>query len=323
MLFKVIAQFLVAVSLVQIMPVDASILEYRAGQGSTEQAVMNNQELDFAYASLPVAQNRQYPMKVNVDSYGIVTTAYSALVVDDASGAVLFEKHPDALRSIGSVTKLMTVLVFLEQNSDLNQIVSLDPSLDFIGGGMVYLGYFNGVSLRDVLGASLVGSDNTATESLVRFSGLSQEDFLSRMNAKADELGMVQTDFYDFTGIDANNMSTANELVLLLKEAEANKIMSYFMQQPTYTITQASGRSVTIQNTNGVLQSFINQAPYDVIGGKTGYLPQAGYVLITTVENNGNRVHVVVMGAESKTARVNEAKGLAYWAFKTFQWPEK
>lgn len=322
MLLKILGQILVATTIVQIMPVDASVFEYQAGEGTIEQTMMNSSETQIAFGSLPQAESRDYPVKVNVDSYGIVTTAWSAVVIDDASGAVLFQKHPDALRSMGSVTKLMTALVFLEQDPNLDEIVYLDPDLDYLSGGKVYLGYFNGVSLRDVLGASLVGSDNTATQSLVRFSGLSQEEFIARMNTKADELGMEQTDFYDVAGLDAYSMSTARELVLLLQEAEANPIIANFMQHATYKVTQASGRTVTIENTNGVLTTFLNESPYSVIGGKTGYLPQAGYVLITSVEYKGNIVHVVIMGAESKDARVQEAKGLAYWAFKTYQWPE-
>jgi D-alanyl-D-alanine endopeptidase (penicillin-binding protein 7) len=317
-----IGQLLVAVSFVQIMPVDASIFEYNAGVGSVEKTIFSEQELIASHASLPISDNRDYPIKVNIDSYGIVTTAQSAIVVDDQSGAVLFEKHPDAIRSIGSVTKLMTAIVFFEQNPNLDQVVTLDQDLDYVGGGRVYMTYNDSVSLRDVLGASIVGSDNTATQSLVRFSGLSQDEFIARMNQKAIELGMFNTSFYDATGVSAYNMSTARELVLLLDSAEGNEIISNLMKSKTYTVKQASGRSVTIENTNGLLSTFMNEYPYKIIGGKTGYLPQAGYVLITTIDNNGNSIHVVVMGSESKDARVSEAKGLAYWAFKTYKWPE-
>ncbi|MBT3231091.1 D-alanyl-D-alanine carboxypeptidase [Candidatus Uhrbacteria bacterium] len=322
MILKVIGQILVAASLVQVFPTDASVFEYQVGEGDFEQTIMSAAELEVAYSVLPEADSRDYPVKVDLDSYGIVTTAWSAVVIDDSSGAVLFQKHPDALRSIGSVTKLMAALVFLEQNPDLSQTVTLDPDLDYVGGGRLYLGYFNGLLLSDVLAASLVGSDNTATQSLIRFSGLSSADFMARMNTKADELGMDQTEFYDATGLDARNMSTARELVILLQTAEQNEIIAYYTTQPFITITQASGRSVTVENTNTLLTTFMNEYPYSISGGKTGYLPQAGYVLATTVEYEGDKVHVIVMGAESKDARVSEAKGLAYWAFKTYQWPE-
>lgn len=323
MLFKILGQLLVATTLVSIFPTDASVFEYRAGAGTLEQTFMSASELTAAYAALPEADARDYPVKVDLDSQGIVTTAQSALVVDDESGAVLFQKHPDALRSIGSVTKLMAALVFMEQGPDLDQQVTLDPEVDYVGGGRVYLAYHTPTALRDVMAASLIGSDNTATQSLVRFSGLSNEAFVARMNEKARELGMIQSVFVDATGISANNMSTARELVLLLKAAEANETIGYFTRQASMTITQASGRSAMIENTNALLTSFMNENPYSISGGKTGYLPQAGYVLATTVEHDGHKVHVVVMGAESKDARVNEAKGLAYWAFKTFEWPEK
>lgn len=322
MIFKVIGQFLLATSILQMMPVDATYFEWQAGVAdSADGGNLYATEISSLFAALPQADSRfNYPTKIDTDSYGIVTTAQSAIVIDRDTDVVLFQKHPDAVRSIGSVTKLMSALVFLEQNPDLSQIVTLDPEKDYIAGGRVHLGYFNDVELRDVLAASLIGSDNTATQSLVRFSGLTLDDFIARMNMIAQDLEMNSTIFIDPTGISANNMSTARDLVKLLEEAEKNKTIKYFTELPSIVIGQGNGRTVEIENTNGLLTSFLNEGDYDVVGGKTGYLPQAGYVLATTIEEGEHAVHIVVLGAESKDARVNEAKGLAYWAFKTFEW---
>lgn len=319
---KVLGQFLFATTLMQMVPVDAAYLEWQAGASTDIAEVQyHGTEQDALFMTLPEAENRfDIPVKVDLDSHGIVTTAQSALVVDRDSGTVLFQKHPDEVRSIASVTKLMTALVFLEQGPDLSQIVELAPELDYVAGGRVYLGYYNGLELEDVLAASLIGSDNTATSALVRFSGLSEDAFIDRMNELAAELGMVSAHFADPTGVDGENRSSARDLVKLLEAAEANEIISDYTQRAQMTVTQATGRTVTIENTNKLLTSFLNLSPYDVLGGKTGYLPEAGYVLATTIEEGDHAVHVLVLGSESKDARVDEVKGLAYWAFKTFSW---
>ncbi|PIQ67260.1 hypothetical protein COV92_03905 [Candidatus Uhrbacteria bacterium CG11_big_fil_rev_8_21_14_0_20_41_9] len=326
MLMKLIGQAIFAIAMIQILPADAAYLEWIAGAGSFESAQFSGQELSIPTNFLPIAEERverDFPVKIDTDSYGIVTTAHSALVVDSASGMVLLAKHPNDVRPIGSVTKLMSALVFLDTEPDLTRLVSLDPSLDLVTGGRIYLAFYDPLKLEDVLAASLVGSDNTATESLARFSGMSKEVFVQKMNEKAKDFGMNSTIFTDPTGIDATNTSTATDLIKLLETAETKLILKKYMTSESIQIVQNSGQVITIENTDKLLASYLNEGSYKIVGGKTGYLPQAGYVLVTTIDREGDAVHVVVMGAESKDARVNEAKGLAAWAFKVFSWPQK
>lgn len=324
-MIKLIGQLVLAATISGLVPADAAQLEWAAGV-----------ENGLAFGRLPIAQVRQlysglpisetaidYPVKADVDSYGIVTTAQSALVIDEASGMMMYAKRPDQVRSIGSVTKLMSALVFLDQNPDLSRIVELDPDRDLVYGGRIYLHFRDGLSLNDVLGASLVGSDNSATKSLARFSGLGEENFVAKMNEKAAQLGMENSHFTGLTGLDPKNVSTARDLTKLLAEAETHPEMKRYMTSTAISITQASGRTVEIENTDGVLRSYLNEGDYAVEAGKTGYLPQAGYVLTTIMREGEHRIFVIVLGAESIDARVNEVKGLSAWAFKTFRWPEE
>ena len=321
MLFKALTQFIFATTLVNVFPVDAVYYEWQAQAAASEEPpTWSSEEMYLAMTSLPQAQERYLaPVKIDTDSFGIVTTARSALVVDRESGAVLFAKNPYELRAIGSVTKLMSVLVFLETQPDLSAFVTLDPTIDYVGGGRQYIAFYEPVPLADVLGASLVGSDNSATESLVRFSGLTADEFVARMNTKAQELGMTSSTFTDATGGHPKNLSTAYDLTVLLEAADENETLRGYMQSATYTLSQA-GNTYTIEHTNPLLASFLNAGTYDVLGGKTGYLPEAGYVLATTVQENDHAVHVIVMGSASKQMREDEAKGLAAWAFKTYEW---
>lgn len=320
-MIKVIGQLLFALAITQIMPADAAVLEHLAGVPESAYPGIDF-DLSGSVSEFPLAADRiVYPVKIDPSSYGIVTTAQSALVVDASSGMILLAKHPDQVRSVGSVTKLMSALVFLETEPDLAQTVTLDAESDLVYGGRIYLDFDTEIVLEDILAASLVGSDNTATQSLVRFSGLESEEFLDRMNAKALELGMTETHFADPTGIDAGNISTARDLAILLEAAAQNELIGFYTTLTKINITQGNGLTVTIENTNGLLEGYLNLGDNEIVAGKTGYLPQAGYVLVSAVEEGGHRLDVIVMGAESKEAREQEVKGLATWAFRVFEWP--
>lgn len=324
-MIKALGQLLIVATLGGLVPTDAAQLEWQAGiNNGSEYGRLPISDARQLYAALPIAADRNlYPVKVDESSYGIVTSARSALVMDVKTGIPLFAKSPDEIRSIGSVTKLMTALIFLETNPNLNRMVELDEDRDLVYGGRIYLIFGDPLSLEDVLGASLVGSDNSATQALVRFSGMSEEEFVSRMNEKAQELGMTSTTFTDATGIDAANVSTARDITRLLAEARGEEEISLYTTMPVLTVVHGSGRSATIDNTDTLLTSYLNAGEYSIEVGKTGYLPQAGYVLSTLIRENEHEIYVVVMGAESVDARALEVKGLATWAFKTFKWPEE
>ncbi len=314
MIAKVLAQIVFAGSMLQFFPADLSAWQRPLASAS-------NYSLTSLAATLPTAPTREnYPVKVDADSYGIVTSAKSAMVVDAASGMVLLAKNPDQVRSIGSVTKLMTAVVFLETNPDLAQLVTLEAD-DLVTGGRIYLAFNDPLSLEEIFAAAMVGSDNSAANSLARFSGLTTDEFVARMNAKAQELGMSDSTFADPTGINTYNMSTARDLVKLLAEASKFEPIKKYSTMSKLSVTHESGREVLIDNTDGLLGGFLDQDPYDILAGKTGYLPQAGYLLTTALAKNGNEIYVLVLGADSKDGRELEVKGLANWAFQTFKWP--
>ena len=323
MITKLLGQFLITTVFLQFMPADASFFEYQVGEGDFQQAHLTLADSSgFTLGVTDQLESLNYPSKVNTDSYGVVTSAESVLVMDESSGMILLAEHPRDARPIGSVTKLMSALVFMDLDPDLTQIVALDPTLDLITGGRVYLAFYDGIELEDVLAASLVGSDNTATESLFRFAGVTKDEFVAKMNEKALELGMENSTFTDPTGIDSTNISTAEDLIKLLQAAEKNELIAQYMQSSSVVVNHVSGRAITIKNTNGVLNSYLNEGEYAVTAGKTGFLPLAGYVLATTIDHAGEKIHVVVMGSDSKDAREYDVRGLATWAYNTFSWPE-
>jgi D-alanyl-D-alanine carboxypeptidase len=323
MIYKTLIEIILAASLVQVFPVDAGVIESYAKlpQAGFSSRVNIEEVMRTLYPALPLANDvARAPKKIRPESLGVVTAATTALVADAASGAILFEKNTDEARSIGSMTKLMTALVFLSGNPDLNTQTFLETS-DLREGGRQHIPIGRFVTIKDLLLASLVSSDNSATAALARLSGFSESDFVALMNEKAAEIGMVATTFADPTGLSPSNRSTAPDLVALIRAALKNDDIRFATEQATATITDADGNTYQLENTNELLVGFINQDPYKIVGGKTGYLPEAGYCLGVQMEKDGSKdIFVVVLGSDSVQGRLKDVKALAVWAYQTFEW---
>ncbi len=245
-------------------------------------------------ASLPVSAPREPgPRLLDPSSRGVVVEAAAALVVDRESGLVLFEKNADQTRSIASLTKLMSMMIVLENLSATD-----NPET------------------RDLIFASLVGSDNEAIRSLVEQTGLGEKDFVQKMNARAEHLGMRRTLFVEPTGLDAANQSTARDLIRLLRAAGEIPVIREAAAATIYR-TRSGGK---IKNTNLLLSSFLGQAPYQIVLGKTGSLEAAGFCLATAIDQGDHGILVVVLGAGDHFSRFTDVKALAYWAFTRWAW---
>ncbi len=252
-----------------------------------------------------------------------VLAALVALVIDQTNSEVLFEKNGDTPRSIGSISKLMAADVFLQGKPDLTAPAMIQ-SEDVRLGGVQHLVVGDQVTVRDLLVAALVGSDNTAVYALVRLSGLSLGDFVARMNETAAEMGLRATTFIDPAGLSPDNRSIAPDLATMVDEVLKQEEIRSITAMAEATITGASGRTYTVESTNELLKGFMNEAPYKILGGKTGYLPEAGYCFGAVFsESAGRELIVVVLGSESKQGRFQDAKALAAWAYKVFDWPDE
>lgn len=324
MIARTVAQILLATSFLQFFPTDVGTVEPYANlpESAPRQSVGVAEAISILYRPLPASEDADWsPVKVHETSLGVWTSAVSALVVDAKSGDVLFSKNPDSTRSVGSITKLMTALVFLDGKSDLGKPAQIEPS-DVRSGGTLHLPTGEMVTVGDLLQASLVGSDNSATMSLVRLTGMSEGDFVARMNEKAAEIGMLDTTFSDPTGLSAENRSTAPDIVALLRGSLSNETIRKATELSSIQIVAASGRTYFIESTNDLLNSYLQQPPYRILGGKTGFLPEAGYCLgVQVSKDSAQDIYVVVLGSDTKEGRFRDVKALAGWTYQTFEWP--
>ena len=232
---------------------------------------------------------------------GGVVWARNAIVLDPATDTVLYEKNAGASAPCASLTKLMTALVFLEQRPDFTRTVTVTDA-ELRGGGHTQLRRGERVRLGDLLHMSLMCSDNVATRVLARESGLAGDDFLARMNRKAVELGLARTRFVEFTGLDERNVSTAADIARLLRAASENDIIHGISTLRGYDFHGLSAKNRTrphhISNTNRLLYGR-----YEIRGGKTGFISEAGYCLATWVRTERRDMIAVVLGAPTNATR--------------------
>lgn len=233
--------------------------------------------------------------------------APAAMVYNPTTHEILWESDGHERRPIASITKVMTVLVFLSDDPDLTRDVVISRQ-DVRRASTTYLRRGERISLRDVLHLALVASDNTAARVLARVSRWGTKGFVEQMNRKAADLGLRSTAFTDPSGLDKRNVSTAYDLSRLIAYAGNQPEISTIMRKTSYRL-RTSRRGLTVRNTNRLVGGRL-----DVQSGKTGYIDASGYCLATVVHVPGaGPLSVVVLGAGSNSRRFSEVGRLVDW----------
>ena len=233
--------------------------------------------------------------------------AQAAIILDPVTGETLWERNSRDLRPIASITKVMTVLLFLEQQPDLSREVVISRG-DVRRASTTYLRRGERVTLRDLVHLAVMASDNVAARALARVSPWGTKRFIMRMNARARELGLQQTRFTDSSGLDEGNVSSAYEVSRLIAEASERPQIAWVMRKRSHRI-RTSRRARTIRSTNKLLGTRV-----DVMAGKTGYIAEAGYCFATLVQLDDQRsMSIVVLGARSNSGRFAETRRLVDW----------
>jgi len=264
---------------------------------------------------------RPAPVKKDQRRLGVEIRAASAAVLDWDSGAWLFEKDPDMARPIASLTKLVTVLTALDQDLDWDRRVDITEA-DFRSGSGEYLFVGETASVRDLFNLSLIASSNEAAAALARSTGLAEPEFVAKMNLKARELGLAAGHFVEPTGLDPADSASAHDVALLVKAAVGIPVIAETVVKKEYLYQPRAGVQRRARSTNLLLDSFISKPPFSLLGGKTGYLQEAGYCFgAAAADGDGHRVVAVVLGADTKEERFEAVKKLVYWVFDAFTWP--
>ncbi|MBA2557150.1 MAG: D-alanyl-D-alanine carboxypeptidase [Chloroflexi bacterium] len=234
--------------------------------------------------------------------------AGAAIIYNPVTHQVLYESNAQSLRSIASITKVMTAVAFLENETDLLREVVVN-SADLANASVTYLRPGDRVSVQQLLHLLLIGSDNAAARTLARQSAYGPIGFVERMNQKAAELGLTSTHYTDPSGLHATNVSSAFDMARLIAFASGDDRVASVMRMKDYQFTPPRRQAVRLNNTNKLVGSEV-----DVRGGKTGFISKAGYCLATLLRlPQGEQVAVVVLGAQSNPGRFWETRHLVNW----------
>ncbi len=260
----------------------------------------------------------EHPVKI-LDEEECKVDATSAVVIDKKDGLVMYEKNADEKRAIASITKLMTALVFLDHNPGWDTVYEIKPE-DRVEGGIIYLYNGDKVTVKDLFYTSLVGSANTATQALISSTGMSQKEFVKKMNEKAKELGLVNTFFEDPTGLSDNNISTAREVAIFAMEALGQKDIRQATLKTKYEFTTSGGKKKIIESTDYLLENLPPNG-IRIIGGKTGYTVAAGFCFTGEFLNeDGHELISVVLDSPTYSSRFYETKDLVTWVYNNYKW---
>jgi D-alanyl-D-alanine carboxypeptidase (penicillin-binding protein 5/6) len=245
----------------------------------------------FVLLSLAVPAAAEAATRPN-DPFAQSARAYLVQV----GGTTVWSHQPDQPLPPASLTKIMTALLVLER-ANLNQVVSVTPSVAAVTGSRIHLRPGDQVRVRDLLAATLISSANDAAHALAVHMAGSEARFAAMMNERADRLGMKNTNFTNSAGHHyPEHYSTASDLLRLTEAALARPMFRELVAKVRYDIRTVDGkRRFKLENSNKLLPTYDG-----MVGVKTGYTPEAGRCLIALAERDGVEVLIVLLRAKDR-----------------------
>jgi len=235
----------------------------------------------------------------------------SALLVDLKTNEVLYSSNPDMVVPIASVTKLMTAMVVLDAKLPLDQAlpVTIRDAKEMQGVfSRVRIG--SEISRREMLLLTLMSSENRAAASLAHHYPGGYSAFIQAMNAKARALGMTRTHYVEPTGLSERNVSSANDLVKLIRASRQYALIQQFSTTGEKTVAfRKPNYTLGFRNTN----ALVRKNNWDIQLSKTGFTNAAGHCLVMSTTMKQRPVAFVVLDAFGKYTHMADANRLKKW----------
>jgi D-alanyl-D-alanine endopeptidase (penicillin-binding protein 7) len=233
-----------------------------------------------------------------------------AIIVDQASGETIFSRNSDSRAPIASITKLMTAMVVLDSNPDMNEAIMVtDDDVDYVKHSSSRLKVGSVLTRQELLLLALMSSENRAASALSRAYPGGTNHFVAAMNRKAVELGMTQSRFVDPTGLQSNNVSTAEDLVKLVRAGYRYDDIRNTSTTDAYDVVYDNGHRTAYRNTNALIKS----PEWDIGLSKTGYISEAGRCLVMQARIASRPVIIVLLDSAGKLTRIADAVRIKKW----------
>jgi len=241
----------------------------------------------------------------------------SAILMEATTGTVLFEQNPDEALPPASVTKIMTLLLVMEAIDSgklkLNDTITTSANAASMGGSQIYLKEGEKMTAEDMIKSVVISSANDAAVALAEHIEGSEEVFVQKMNDKAQQLGMKNTNFENTNGLDdtaTNHVISARDIAIMSRELiKHRKIIEY---SSIWMDTIRNGE-FGLTNTNRLVRFYKGAT-----GLKTGSTAKAGFCISATAERDSMSLICVVMGAPTRDTRNQIATQLLDWGFSNF-----
>ena len=257
-----------------------------------------------------------FALCVSAAAVGPAVSCPSALLMEKQTGTVLFAQDEHTPREPASVTKIMTLLLVMEAIDSgalsYDDVVTGSAHAAGMGGSQIWLKENEQMTVRDLLKAVCIVSGNDAAVALAEHLTGSEDAFVERMNARAQELGMNDTHFVNCTGLPAaGHLTSACDIALMSREL----ILHHpdIRQFTTVWMDSLRGGESMLVNTNKLIRFYDGAT-----GLKTGSTGSAGYCLSATAEKNGMELIAVVLKGKTSDERFSDAKSLLNYGFSTW-----
>ena len=241
----------------------------------------------------------------------------SAVLMDATTGALLYTQNANEAMPPASVTKIMTLLLVMEAidggTLQLSDPISVSANAAGMGGSQVYLKEGESMSCEDLLKSVVISSANDAAVALAEHLCGSVEAFVKKMNEKAHTLGMTDTYFENVTGLDdtaTQHLSSARDIAIMSRALIAHPTI---LQYSSIWMDTIRNGTFGLTNTNRLIRFYRGAT-----GLKTGSTDKAGFCVSVTAQRDGLSLICVIMGAENRDIRNEQATRLLDWGFANF-----
>jgi D-alanyl-D-alanine endopeptidase (penicillin-binding protein 7) len=265
----------------------------------------------FVSFSSEAASHRFHRHHASFDPDHLSLLSSTALVIDQATHQVVFSKNPEPVHPIASITKLMTALVVLESQQNLDEDISIaDDDVDKLRFTRSHLRVGTHMTRKEFLQLALIASENRAAATLGRNYPGGIPAFVERMNAEAQRLGMTHTHFEDSSGLNGSNVSTAADLAVLVQAAFEYPLIREITTTAEIELPVGfRGRLVKFRNTN----PLVAKDDWGIGLSKTGFINESGQCLVMQATLSGHPMVIVLLDSRGRHARIGDANRVRQW----------
>ena len=299
------------------------LVRYQLKEGKNKKITLNskpNSRVRFTNSRLRFNSEARYnPFKSKnklladtFDGSGMLQLGSNkALIINQNTGAIVYSKNTSMAVPIASITKLMTAMVVLDANLSPDDDLTISTEdVDYVKRSSSRLAVGAVLTRNDMLQLALMASENRAASAIARYYPGGKQAFIRAMNVKALELDLTNANFVDSTGLDSNNVASAEDLAKLVQAAYQYPEIRAATTTPSHEVYIGNrAYSVNFNNTNGL----VRKGEWQIGLSKTGYTSEAGRCLVMQAHIAGEPMIIVLLNSNGKSTRIGDANRIRKW----------